>query len=1007
MSRASLHDRLNKRGASALRYSPVNHFIALLCAVCFLVAPPAEALDPASSFTGYAQTTWTHKDGLPSTFIRSIAQSTDGYIWLGSTDGLIRFDGLRFLQWRAKAGDLRPLGVVETLCAAQDGSLWVGTAAGIIGHLRGESLSSFTAGAQVEGMLEALDGAVWVAAGNRLLQVRAEGEITVAAAFPVSARFLSGPLQDRNGSIWFSTEEGVEQLSPGHGENLPKRLASGRFWLNRDARGTIWAAGADGFTAPLGSELKVHPVSGRLDIRTTLRDSQGTTWIGTLGMGLARVRPDANLHPEIFRQADGLANDSVWALLEDRERNLWVGTQNGLSCFRDGKIKSLTKRDGLASDNIDALAAGSDGSVWAATSAGIDRIDGAHRELLLRGAKVMAVSVDRENRVWAGTGLGVVRLSGGRRDFIRLASGQQLINVTAIATGGADDVWLSDAAHGLVRWSRGRVDDFANEPLLRGKSILSAQADHRGRVWFGFYEGGIVVFEDGRFRAYSERDGLAAGAVTSVLTDDDGATWIATEAGLSRLDGSKFVTWTASDGLPGNRLLWVLSDRQGRIWLGFSFGVARVRRSEFDAAARNRPHRIEYDLLDNGDGLRGNPDRHWQSPAVRAADGTLWFRTSDGVAVIDPRRILKNIVKPPVQIESMLANGIRQDLANPIRLAPLTRDIQFDYTALSLVEPRRVRFRYMLEGFDSGWQEAGTRRQAFYTNLSPRQYRFRVLACNNDGVWNEAGAALSFDLLPAFYQTSGFGYLCVLAFVMLAWGAYRLRVWQLTSRLRTRFDERLAERTRIAQELHDSLFQSVLGISLQLEVADELLPAGAAAKKPVEKALRFSKGAMDEGRRALNDLRTQALGAEALVQAFSQVVKDFPAAKPPEVQILAEGKERPLNGVAGNDVLQIGRQAIANAFQHAHAGVIHVLLSYSRQNLCVRVKDNGRGIDENTLNAGKPGHHGIGGMRERARRIGATLSILSRAGEGTEVFLSVPGHLIYELEDRSGEKNGE
>jgi signal transduction histidine kinase len=497
---------------------------------------------------------------------------------------------------------------------------------------------------------------------------------------------------------------------------------------------------------------------------------------------------------------------------------------------------------------------------------------------------------------------------------------------------------------------------------------------------------------------------LPAGSVASIAADDDGAIWIGTETGLSHFDGSKFVTWTTTDGLPGDRVLWVLSDRHGLLWVGFSFGVASIKRTALDAAARKRSGRIEYDLFDSGDGMSGNPSLNWQSPAVQTPDRTIWFQTSKAIGIIDPQRLSKNPVPPPVQIEGMTADGVGINVGQQIRLQPRTRDVQFDYTALSFAEPGRVRFRYMLEGYDAAWQEADTRRQAFYTNLPPRRYRFRVLACNNDGVWNEGGAALQFDLLPAFYQTSLFKVLSLVMILMLGFGAYRWRVWQLTARLRGRFEERLAERTRIAQELHDNLLQSLLGISLQLEVTDELLPADAAARKPLEQALRQSKAAMTEGRRALNELRTQKLGSDDLVRAFAQVAQDFPVGEAPNVDVLTEGEERPLNPVAGQDVLQIARQAITNAVQHAKARRIHVLLSYGRKGLCVRVKDNGRGIDEKTLNFGKAGHHGIAGMRERAGRIGATLSILSRVGEGTEVCLDVPEHLIYDLQGHGSEQ---
>jgi signal transduction histidine kinase len=443
-------------------------------------------------------------------------------------------------------------------------------------------------------------------------------------------------------------------------------------------------------------------------------------------------------------------------------------------------------------------------------------------------------------------------------------------------------------------------------------------------------------------------------------------------------------------------VLWILSDSGGRIWLGYSTGVACISKSEFDRAEQDRSHSVAYNFLDDGDGLKGNPDRGWQAPAVRASDGKLWFRTSEGVAVIDPQDLMRNLVTPPVHVERLVADGGVVDASQPVRLRPLTRDVEIDYTALSLAEPRKVRFRYKLEGFDSDWQDVGTRRQAFYTNLRPHAYRFRVLACNNDGVWNESGATLDFDLLPVFYQTRSFLLLCVLALIILAWGAHRLRVWQVTTQLRERFEERLKERTRIAQELHDSLIQDVMGISLQIEVTDELLPAGFPAKQPLARALDLSKTALDAGRRALNDLRSVPLSAADLVKSFSQLSNELTKEAGTKIDVIVEGRERPLNSLAGNDVLQVGRQAITNAFQHAHATTIHVLLSYDEQQLRIRVQDNGCGMSMETLNLGRPGHYGIAGMQERAERLGGSISIRSSVGEGTEVNLTIPAHLLYQ-----------
>jgi signal transduction histidine kinase/ligand-binding sensor domain-containing protein len=985
-----------------MRFLPTASLIRSLCAAaCWvLLGPQSEASDSNKPLTEYTHTVWTHKDGIPSAFIYSIAQTRDGYLWLATTDGLVRFDGVRFVHWRPETGHTALLGVVRSLCAAQDGSLWIGTATGLVGRIRGEDLTTFSVGVQAEAMLEDRDGKLWVATEDRVLRFRAATQEPIGAAIELPGTFLSGPLQDRSGFIWFTTHSRVLRFAPGNPQGPPLEIAKGKFWLSEDTNRDIWLTRPDGSTRPANEgQIVSGPKMERktLGIQTVLRDSNGNTWIGTLGQGVARLRSASHKLQkiEMFSQPDGLSADSVWCLLEDREHSIWVGTQNGLNRFRDEKITTLTRREGLASESADALAAGPDGTIWASTSIGINRIDGEQRDLYLNGATAKGLSMAGENTLWAGTNRGVVRVENGKWSSLPMPSGIHLQDVTAITEDHEKGVWLFDAHKGLYRWANGRITDFSNEALLKGKSILAARGDGRGRVWLGLNEGGVVVFDAGQFHAYSEREGLAGGSVNAVHVDDEGIVWVATERGLSRLEGQKFVTWDMANGLPGERVLWVLSDRVGRMWLGYSTGVACVSRSELDRAARDPSHRVAYSFLDDGDGLKGNPDRSWQSPAVRASDGKLWFRTSEGIGIIDPQDLTRNRVVPPVHVERLVADDAVIDATQPLRLRPLTREVEVDYTALSLAEPRKVRFRYKLEGFDSDWRDAGTRRQAFYTNLGPHFYRFRVLACNNDGVWNEAGATLDFDLLPAFYQTQWFRLLCALVLIILAWGAYRLRVWQVTTNLRGRFEERLKERTRIAQELHDSLIQDVMGISLQIEVTDELLPADFPAKQPLARALGLCKSALHAGRRALNDLRSAPLSAADLVKSFSQSANELAKDSGTVIDVIVEGHERPLKALTGNDVLQIGRQAIINALQHAHATRIHVLLSYGEQQLRIRVQDNGCGINEETLNLGRPGHYGIAGMKERAERLGGSISIRSRVGEGTEVNLTVPAHLLY------------
>ena len=988
-------------------FSSRGDWIRSLCAAaCWcLLALQAQALDSNKPLTEYTHTVWTRKDGLPSAFIYSIAQTRDGYIWLGTADGIVRFDGVRFVHWRPKSGSTTLLGVVRTVCAARDGSLWVGTASGLVGHILGDDLTTIPVGARVEAILEDRDDTLWVTTENYLLRFRAATHEQIATAITLPGTFQSGPLQDRSGSIWLTTDGRVLRLDPGNPQGPPLEIAKGKYWLSEDTNGDIWLTSPDGATRPAeeGQIFSRPDVEIKtLDVHTVMRDSNGNTWIGTLGQGLARLRAGFRdgMKMEKYSQLDGLSTESVWCFLEDREHNIWVGTQNGLNRFRDEKIISLTTREGLASDSVGALAAGPDDTIWASTSVGVQRIDGEHRDLYLQGTEVLGLHVDRENTLWAGTNRGVARMQGGKWRYLPMPPGIQLKAVTAITGDDEDGVWFSDARKGLYRWANGHITDFSEEPLLKGKSILAARGDGRGRVWFGLDQGGVVVFDAGQFRAFWEREGLAGGFVDTISVDDGGTVWFGAERGLSRFEGQRFVTWGTTNGLPGARVLWILSASGGRIWLGYSTGVASVSRSELDRAARDPSHRVVYSFLDDGDGLKGNPDRNWQSPAVRASDGKLWFRTSEGVALIDPQDLTRNLVVPPVQVERLVADGAVVNATQPVRLRPLTREVEVDYTALSLAEPRKVQFRYKLEGFDSDWRDAGTRRQAFYTNLRPHAYRFRVLACNNDGVWNESGATLDFELLPAFYQTRWFPLLCALVLIILAWGAYRLRVWQVTTQLRERFEERLSERTRIAQELHDSLIQDVMGISLQIEVTDELLPADFPAKQPLARALGLCKSALDAGRRALNDLRTASLTAADLVKSFSQLTNELTREAGTKIDVIVEGRERPLNAVTGNDVLQIGRQAIANALQHSHAKKIHVLLSYGDRLLQLRVQDNGCGISGETLNLGRPGHYGIAGMKERAERLGGSISIRSRVGKGTEVTLTVPGQSLYRDDTR-------
>jgi signal transduction histidine kinase len=477
-------------------------------------------------------------------------------------------------------------------------------------------------------------------------------------------------------------------------------------------------------------------------------------------------------------------------------------------------------------------------------------------------------------------------------------------------------------------------------------------------------------------------------------------TWFATDTGLYRFDGKSFAVWNAEKGLPGDRVLWLQSDGDDMLWLGFSTGVAEVRRSHLLDTESASSHKLQCDFYDSGDGFFANPVRRSQSAAGMDRDGKLWFATSVGIAVLDSRHIEKNSLPPPVVIERVLVDNRDAPVGSPIRFPPLTKNLQIDYNGLSLVVPRKVQFRYELEGYDKDWQDAGIRRQAFYTNLQPGAYRFHVIAANNDDVWNETGASLDFVVLPAFHQTALFKILCVAAATMIAFGFYRLRMQQMQTALKTRFKDRLAERTRLAQDLHDELLQSAMGVSLQIELTDALIEEPHAAKPHLERALILSRMLMQKGREVLRDLREKERGAEDITRILSNALEEGQQHDGPASRLTVEGQTRIVNPLVADEFVQIGCQAIANAFQHAAARKIVVYLRYKPAELFLEVEDDGRGIDPGIAEAGKPGHYGLIGMRERAQRIGATLTIASGIGEGTKVNLTVPGKHAY----REGEK---
>jgi signal transduction histidine kinase len=530
---------------------------------------------------------------------------------------------------------------------------------------------------------------------------------------------------------------------------------------------------------------------------------------------------------------------------------------------------------------------------------------------------------------------------------------------------------------------------------------LAVDPVQRG-LWIGFYQGGLAYLADGQVLAsYSAASGLGEGGVNGLRFDPDGTLWASTEGGLSRFKNGRIATLTGRNGLPCDSTHWAMEGDDHAFWLYTACGLVRIARSEIDAWAAAVDQRkdanttIHATVLDSSEGVRSLEDNGGYSPhAAKSSDGRIWFTSGNGAGVVDPHHLPFNRLPPPVRIEQITADHKTYPPASAgnghLRLPPRVRDLEIDYTALSLVAPEKVLFRYKLEGLERDWQDAGARRQAFYAHLSPGPYSFRVIACNNSGLWNEAGDRFDFLITPAFYQTAWFRGLCMAAFLALTWGLYRYRLHQIGQE----FAARMGERMRIARELHDTLLQTFHGLMLRLQVVDELLPPGK-AKEELEQTLECADQAIIESRDAVCDLRSSALTTNDLAHAVRALGDELAGEGSATFRLIVEGPARDLHPIVRDELYRIAREALRNAFRHASAHHIEAEIIYAERLLRLRIRDDGQGIAPEILQEGRTGHYGLPGIRERARQIGSKVSIRSGPGAGTEIDLRVAGSIAY------------
>jgi signal transduction histidine kinase/ligand-binding sensor domain-containing protein len=980
------------------------------------------ALNPSLDISQYAHTAWTVRDGFSLGNIYAMAQTPDGYLWLGTEFGLFRFDGVRSIPWQPPAGQQLPEKNINALLVGRDGTLWIGTFSGLV-TLRGGKLAPRTepelARQFVASLFEDSEGTVWAGTlalpAGRLCAIRSGGTQCYGedGAF---GRAVWALHEERSGNLWAAAQSGLWRMRPGPPRRYPTPTELIALSNGGEAR-LLVAVHGGGLLQLAGDKLESYPVRGptnpnrqlpdrEINSNRLLRDRDGGLWIGTIERGLIHVHQGRT---DVFARSDGLSGDVILSLFEDCEGNVWVATTGGLDRFRELPVSTVSVKQGLSSDATQSVLAATDGSIWIGAHEGLTRWRDGQATIFGEASGLPddapeSLFQDGHGRIWVSTRHGLAYFKDGK--FVALKAGRGEVHF--ITGDSAGNLWLSEH-QSLMHFQEGRlVEQIPWSELGRRRSAEFALAAREpGGVWLGFWvDGGVYYFKDDRLRAsYTAADGLGEGAVGDLRLDQDGALWAATEkGGLSRIRDGRLATLTSWNGLPCNAIHWSIEDDDHSLWLYTGCGLVRIARTELDAWIADPKRKIETTVWDAADGvrLRSSAASAYGPRVAKSTDDKIWFVTGEGVQVVDPRHLAVNKLPPPVHIEQVKADGKRYALKQGMHLPANVRDVGIEFTALSLTAPEKVHFKYMLEGQDPDWKEVINQRQVQYSNLGPRQYRFRVLACNNSGVWNATGDTLDFSIDPAYYQTNWFRAICAAALLALLWAAYQFRDQRLRRQYNIRVEERVEERTRIARELHDTLLQSFQGLMFSFQAARNLLPARTEeAICTLDRAIREGDEAIAEGRDAIRGLRADPALASNLEHQLTAAGKELARScitegEPPAFQVTVEGARQPLSPLLHDEVYRIAREILRNAFRHAHASRIEAEIAYDRQFLRLRIRDNGKGIDHNVLEKGaRQGHWGLPGVHERAKRIGARLKLWSEPGVGTEAELTVPAQIAY------------
>lgn len=975
-------------------------FAAMVLALLVLLPPSLTLANDDLDLSGFERTSWTTKEGVPGQ-VSDLTQTTDGYLWLATGGTLFRFDGLVLERFRTAEGNAFP--EVSALAAHPDGSLWVGLRRGGLVRISNGQTSSFGV---IEGVPTGVpydlaidrNGNVVAAIGDHLVTggEHRRWRIQTLAGSEDNPRIRS-VLVDRGGRAWAGgaqlwyraadQSDFIPSVIPARGVTALAQASDGAVWAAESTSGTILPVSSAG--AGAASDQSYSHLTHAM-----VFDQDGGLWIGTTGDGVHYApSPDSDtrLHPPGFAGADDLSGKVVGSAFKDREGNLWFGTNGGLDRFRKSDLVKVGFP--LAAYNF-ALAIDSDRAVWAGSmNRNAMRLEGRSLTTSQVPYPIMVAYRNPAGHVWLAGPSGFWRSRGADIEHIMDLPEDVAPSavVRAIVEDGKGRLWASIDEHGLYLWQAGAWSlEPVQGPLPSQRMPVRAVLDREGRPWFGYRDNLLVSLQEGQVQHWGPMDGLTVGHVTSLLVTES-RFWVGGSGGLSLFNGKSFVPMQFADGIRFSGLHGLVETITGELWLHGNEGLFRIEADQIASFLKDPTHQVRPKALGPLPSLADDVRQVRPLPTALASDdGDIWIATSVGVRRVDPRRVASAEAPPPAHVVSVRADEGPVQTESGAVLPVLARRVVIAYTATGLRSPETLRFRYRLRGYDSGWHQPVSAREATYIRLPPGRYAFELSAAYGDGPWS-APDSMQLEIPPALHQTKLFLAVCATTVILLLWIAFRVRVRQISKGLQIRLEVQHRERDRIARELHDTLLQSVHGLMLRFQAASNKLSVNEPARKAIELALDQAEEVMIEGRDRVIDLRIPQHQAGGILRSLAAAGTELAAVYKVQFRTVSQGKFPPLPRVVEEELSLIAREALINAFRHANANRIELEMSSDNKGMRLRIRDDGEGMPAAVIQrSGRAGHWGVVGMRERAEEIDAHLEIRSRPGSGTEVDIHLP-----------------